>query len=837
MPPPDSAPPNDHFRRARAKTNSPNARNEAGVTPSTRRPYREFGAWLRSRRLARRWTQDELARRLDYDVTYVRKIEWGERRPSDALRVRLAQVLAVPVSSLPPSEPVRPPARLPDATGPLIGRADDLAAVTKMFHRGGRLVTILGSPGIGKTRLAVTLAAGFDDALAGGAVFVPLVDVPAASGVGGAIAQALGVAPAADGIGGDPQPLVDALRGQDALLVLDNFEHVIDAAPLVDELLTRVPTLRVLVTSRHPLELRRESQYSLPPLRVPDGPEDGPDRLATVDSVALFVARAERVRPDFVLDDENAVAVAEVCRRLQGIPLALELAAGTARFLTPAALLTQLGEGLDLPVDGPRDAPAHQRTLRAAIGWSFDLLSDTERVVIRRLAVFAGGCTLEAAAEVCWLPGEQRMEPRKTLLALAAKSMLEPVDDRPGSGRLVLLESVRAFALERLAEAGEVEELHRRHAAWFLSLAQAQEQQLTGAGQTCALAVLEVEHANLTAALRWCLEHDPAAALRLCARLWRFWWMRGHLSDGRRWLEAALALPADDAAVHALALTGAGVLARAQAAYDHAVDLLERAAQVSRAAGDRRGLALALLNLGNVSLDRGAPERARALFEEARLLYAAAGDRRGVAHSLNGQGIACLAGGDLNACATLFEEAAAIFRELHDDWSLAMAVANLGWIAHKQARTQVARRLYEKTLAMNRALGDDRAVATTLLNLGITTGDAGDVAGLFAEALLTFFRLGEHRGIAECLEALASTHPAHDATGAATMLGAADAIRRRIGVPPAPEEERALAGRIEALRAAADPGAFEAAWEEGRLLELEEVVTIALADRDGAAAL
>lgn len=799
------------------------------MTPSSRRPYREFGAWLRSRRLARRWTQDELAHRLDYDVTYVRKIEWGERRPSDALRIRLAETLGVPGSSLPPSLPVRPPTRLPEAPDPLIGRTDDLAAVAVLFEGGSRLVTLLGTAGIGKTRLALALAARFDGELPGGAAFVPLVDVPAASGVARAVAQSLG-APLT-GSGDELQRLVDALRGQETLLVLDNFEHVVEAAPLVEELLASVPTLRVLVTSRHVLDLRRETQYPLPPLRVPDGPDDVPDRLARVDAVALFVARAVRVRPDFVLSEENAPAVAEICRRLHGIPLAIELAAGTARFLAPEALLTQLGEGLDLPVDAPRDAPPHQRTLRAALGWSFDLLSEAEGVLIRRLAVFVGGCTVEAVTGVCTLPGEPGADVRRTLFALAAKSMVEPVADRPGGTRFVLLESVRTLALERLVAAGELEQVQGRHAAWMAALADTQEPRLTGSAQGDALSILGAEHANLTAALRWSLVHDPPTATRMCARLWRFWLIRGHLTEGRQWIDAALALPQPDPAVHALALTGAGVLARTQGEYDRAVDLLEQAAALSRSVDDRRGLALSLINLGNVTLDRGGCERASVLFEEARSLYTAAGNRRGVGHSLNSLGTVRLYEGDLDASAALFEQAASIFRGLDDNWSLAMVVANLGWTAHKQGRTEVARRMYEKALAMYAGLGDDRAVATMLLNLGIAGAapDGDEVAGMFGEALLTFVRLGERRSVAECLEALAGVRAGRDAMRATVLLGAAGALRQRIGVAPSPDDEAVHLALLDRTRRQLGEPSFDAAWQEGRLMGWDELVAAALA--------
>ncbi len=802
------------------------------MTGLARRPYRDFGLWLRSRRLARRWTQDELAHLLDYDVTYVRKIEWGERRPSDALRVRLAQVLAVPVSSLPPSLPATPPNRLPDPPGPLVGRAEEMRAVLDLFEGGARLVTLLGAPGIGKTRLALALAAVFDEQLPGGARFVPLTGVTDAGGVARAVAEAIGVALAP----GDHEAerLVDALRAQDVLLVLDNFEQVVHAAPLVGRMLCEVPSLRILVTSRQALQLASETQYGLPPLTTPDRPDDPPDRLAAVAAVALFIARARKVRPDFVLGRENAVAVAEICARVQGIPLAIELAAGATRFLTPAALLAQMGRGLDLPVSGPRDAPDHHRTLRAAISWSFELLDRDEQILMSRLAVFAGGFTIEAVTAVCRLPQDHHLHPSAGVLALASKSLLEPVGGEcPTDARFMALEAVREFALERLRASGDLQELEGRHAAWFLQLVEANEHRLTGFEQANALALLELEHSNLRAAIGWALEHDPAIAIRLCAALWRFWWIRGHLAEGRQWLDAALASPVNDVAARALALTGAGVLARTQGAYGAAEDLLEQGAELSRSIGDDRGLALSLINLGILAADRAAHGRAFAMFERSRALYEAVGDLRGIGHSLNCLGTLRLGQGDLETSVALCEEALSIFREVRDDWSVAMVLANLGWAAHKQGRCAVARSLYEKGLAVYRALGDDRGVANMLVNLGMivdvsSASDGG--AGLFEEALLIFSRLGERRGVCECLEALAAARSASDANGAAVLLGAASALRQGIGVPMWPDDQARQDHVVEGVRAELGDTAFDVAWLTGRMMQIDEVTLVALSE-------
>lgn len=796
------------------------------MTPLVR-PCREFGSWLRSRRLARRWTQEELARRLDYGVTYVRKIEWGERPPSEAFRVRVAQVLGLPVSGLPPSLPSAPLPSLPDASGALIGRSGQVEAVLALFERGERLVTIVGAPGIGKTRLAVAVATHLDGRLPGGARFVSLLDLADGDSIALPVARALGVAVAAGA--GAIGRLVDALAAQEVLLVLDNFDHVLAGADLVGELLARVPTLRALATSRQPLGLRSETLYALPPLALPPRSSGTPEELASVESVALFVASARKVQPDFALTRTNVDAIAQICSRLQGIPLAIELAAGATRLLGPHALLSQMGHGLELPVTGPRDAPDHHRTLRAAIDWSVARLSAPAKTLLGRLAVFAGGCTISAAEAVCRLPGEHALDPRGGMVELAAKSLLEPVPSATGEARFVALESVRQLSLELLSASGDADRFLRRHAEWVLELAEGQDNRLTGAGQAQALTSLGLEHANLRAALGWSVAQEPVLATRLCGALWRYWWMRGHLDEGRRWLRLALAGPQPDVAAHARAMTGAGILARAQGAYAAAGESLERATDLWSSIGDEGGLALSTINLGILAADQADYQRASVLFLESRRLSRSVGDLRGVGHSLNCLGSVRLGQGDLDASTALFEESLSIFRDLNDDWSAAMVLANLGWVAHKQGRTPVARLLYEKAMAMYRALGDDRGVASMLLNLGIAGGeDASKVIGLFEEALLIFSRLGERRSVAECLDSLAVARVAVGPATAAVLLAASDTLMCGIGAARWPDQQTVQDRTREAVRSTLGEEAFELAWEDGRRMRLEEVIALGL---------
>ena len=799
-----------------------------------RRPYREFGSWLRTRRLARRWTQEELAGLLAYDVTYVRKIEWGERRPSEPFRVRLAQALGLPLSGLPPSSPVARP-RIPSPATPLIGRAKEAEIVAELLQGGGaRLVTLLGAPGIGKTRLAIEVASRLDDKLPGRVCFVSLLSVTDPGGVADAIAGALGIPVPAGSA--SVEPLVDGLRAQEALLVLDNFEHLAPAASLVGQLLSNVPSLRVLATSREALGLVAETQYWMPPLALPDRDSRLPaGELARVPAIALFVARARSVRPDFELTEETAPAVAEICARLGGVPLAIELAAGASRLLPPKTLLDRLGHGLDLPVSGSKDAPQHHRTLRAAIGWSYQLLNPWDRTLLARLGVFVGGCTLEAAVAVCDMPDEPSSDPAAGLLSLVGKSLLDPMPEAPGGPRFVALEAVREFALEQLCLRDEVERCKSRHAAYFVELAEAGERRLTGAEQAEWLRVLEAEHGNLQAALRWSLESDPDLAIRLAGALWRFWWIRGHLGEGRHWLEAVLARGRRGTVEEVRAVNGAGVLARTQGAYGAAQRLLEEGASLARAIGDDEGLALSLINLGIVAENQADYERAAALFEESRCIYAVVGDQRGVGHALNDLGLVHLAQGVLDAAASSFHDSLAIFREVSDEWSIAMVSTNLGWVAHKQGRNALARSLYEQNLGVYRALGDERGLANTMSNLSVVAldeGDPGTAAGLLEEALLTFRRLGDRQGVAECLGHFAVVKAtAGDERLAARLFGTTDALRESMGAPLGPSERGGLDRVVGTVRSQLGPDAFCAEWDHGRLLSLDEAIAIVLTRR------
>ena len=430
------------------------------------------------------------------------------------------------------------------------------------------------------------------------------------------------------------KPLVESLaghlRGRSLLLVLDNFEQVLAAAPLLAELLTACPGLKVLVTSRAALHLSGEHEFPVPPLELPD-PKHLPDleTLSQYEAVTLFIQRARAARPDFQVTNASAPAVAELCARLDGLPLAIELAAARVKLLSPQALLARLGRRLNLLTGGARDLPARQQTLRSAIDWSYELLEPDEQAMFARLAVFVGGCTLEAVEAVCHPGVDRPLEVLDGLALLVDRSLLRQVEGTEGEPRFGMLETIREYAAERFEESGDAETWRQRHAGYYLALAEQAAPELLGPQQGTWLERLEREHDNLRAALGWALEHGGATlGLRLAVALGHFWAVRGHLSEGQAWLERALSRWSEaPAPARAGALSAAGHLAYIKGEYERAATLHEESLSVQRALGDQRGVALSLHNLGRVAHYSGDFERAAALYDESLAIRASIGGR------------------------------------------------------------------------------------------------------------------------------------------------------------------------------------------------------------------
>jgi non-specific serine/threonine protein kinase len=704
---------------------------------------------------------------------------------------------------------------------PLIGRERDLARLRARFEDPGvRLVTVTGPGGVGKTRLALQVANELGPAFPAGVHLVPLAPVGAPALVVPAIGRALGLR--GTGTRAVAQRLAAALRDGRRLLVLDNFEHLLPAAPVVADLLAACPRLAVLVTSRARLHLHGEHDFVVPPLPVPDPPARGrASSLADVarsEAVRLFVERARAADPDVALTAHNAPALAEVCRRLDGLPLALELAAARVRVLPPEALLARLEPRLPLLTGGPQDAPARQRTLRATLEWSHDLLEPAERALFRRLAVFAGGWTLAAAEAVCGAAGPLAAGPPvaellDALAALADRSLVSVAPRAGGAPRFAMLETVGEFARDRLLESGETAALRRRHADHFVALAEAAAAGWRGPQQAAWLARLDEEHENLEAALAWAADAGEAAlGLRLAAALGPVWQVQGFSDQDRQRVEALLAHPASQpdagdgaAARRARALAAAGVLALRQGDVAGAEARLAAALELHRAAGDRRGEAATLGELGVLAYERGDVARAAALHEQALALQRGR-DPGGEADSLGHLAIVAANRGDLPRAAALYEASLALHRRLGDPRGSASALAGLGRLAYDTGDYARAQALYEESLAHRRAVHERRGIAHATGDLGSVAAARGDAAraeALFEECAARYRELGDVRGeawVLNILGDLAGRRGDHAAADALLRRGLA--VHRGIGNAAGVAEALTLAG-FDACRAGA----------------------------------
>jgi len=642
--------------------------------------------------------------------------------------------------------------------------------------------------------------------------------------------------------------------------VLDNLEQVVAAAPLLAALVAACPHLTVLVTSRVPLRVQGEQEFPLPPLAVPALGRGEPDlEVGQVAAVRLFVARARAIKPDFALTRENAPVVAALCRRLDGLPLALELAAGRIRVLPPAALLARLEQRLGVLTGGTRDRPARQQTMRAAIAWSYDLLEGREQALFRRLAVFAGGFSLEAVeavldvealGETASAPEDGPTAPDEALDGVSALGMLDGVsalveqsllrqgDTPEGQPRFWMLETIHEYAGEKLVECGETAALRRCHAAYFLALVEEVAPALTGAGQAAGMARLGEEHDNLRAALRWALERDEVEmGLRIAGAVWRFWYNRAELTEGRSWLERLLARDEDlgcgtASSVRARALHGAGVLAYSQNDYERAMALYTESRKLYEGLGRPPGLALVLNSLGNVARDRGDFGRAAALFVESLKLQRVQGDAWGTALALNNLGVVTEEQGDYGRAMTLYEESLALRRGLADQRGIADLLNNLGNVARMTGDHGRAAALLAESLALRRELGNAWGIAMALTNLGEVARDQGDyerAEGLYRESLALLRDVGDKVVIAACLEGMAAAASARRRLERVTRLSAAAAtLRGAIGAPLPPAEQTLYDHTVADARAALGAIPFVEAWAAGRALSLEQAMAEAL---------
>jgi predicted ATPase/DNA-binding NarL/FixJ family response regulator len=697
-----------------------------------------------------------------------------------------------------------------------------------------RLLTLTGPGGVGKTRLALQLASALAPAFADGVAVVELARLADPALLLSALAQALGVPEAM----GEPlgETLAAALRPRQLLLLLDNFEQLLDAAAQLTALLAAAPHLQLLVTSRTRLQVYGEQVFPVEPLPLPDTQQ--PPALAQLGesaAVQLFVARAQAVDPSFSLSEANAQIVATICRQLDGLPLALELAAARVKLLPPAALLARLDQRLALLSGGARDHPLRHQTLRAAIGWSYELLAPAEQRLFRGLGVFVGGATLEAVAAVCVADGEQETDLLARLGALLDHSLVRQLPQADGMPRILLLETIREYALEQLAARGEEAPLRQRHAAYYLALAEQAEPQLNRAEQQTWLARLEAEHENLRASNDWFAREVDGLAdqARLIFACYGFWNLKGYWREGRAQAEALLARPEASAPsrVRAIGLLTRGGFACFQGDFGVARDSEEESIAIFRALGDRQGLGWALFALGMALAYQGEPALAYSPLDESAAIFRQLQDPFPLAWVVHLTAVLARQQGGYDKAQARFEMCLQMFQQLGNRWGIAYTLYEMARLAREQGDYPRARALAEESLALARALGVRRLFPLVLLTLGwieLQLDGSQPTAARFVESLALFQEIGDRLDMVECLEGIASAAGAHgQAVLAARLLGAAAAQREALGAPVAAINRSAHEYTLATVHSQLDAAQFSAVWETGRALHFDDAVALA----------
>ncbi len=724
-------------------------------------------------------------------------LDMGEHRLKDLTRPEHIFQLVVPdlPSEFPPLKTLdNRPNNLPRQSTSLIGRETEIEAACALFRRSDvTLATLTGPGGTGKTRLALQAGAELLEEFKDGVWFVGLAALVDPALVITTIAQTLGVKEAAG------QPLIETLKGylhdKQMILLLDNFEQVKEAAPQVDALLKAAPSLKAMVTSRLPLKIYGEKEYPVPPLALPDHQHLPPiERLTQYEAVRLFIERARDVKPDFEVTNDNAPAVAEICVRLDGLPLAIELAAARTRLFAPGALLTRLSSRLKMLTGGAGNLPARQQTLRNTIEWSYDLLTEGEKQLFRRMAVFQGGRTLEGLEAVCdsealQVEGRLEMDVLEGVESLVSKSLLQQREGSEGSNgepRFWILETIHEYAREKLQEGGEAEPLEREHALYFMRLAEEAEPHLRGEKQVEWLSRLEDEYDNIRAALWWSREQrdqgDADAAeigLRIAGAILRFWYVRGYFSEGREQFERALSSRGTSGAEGAISQVDVGVGGAARAK--------------------------ALNGAGVLACAQGDYAAARSLYEESLAIRRELEDKRGIAYSLNNLGIVALEQGDYAAARSLQEESLAIRRELGDKRGIAESLNNLGIVVAEQGDYPAARSLQEESLAIKRELGDKQGITSSLASLGRVVARAAGTVGM---------------GQPQLKQAVLER--------AATLFGAVEGILEAMSGVLYSVDRHPYERNVAAVRSALGEEAFGKAWAEGRAMSMEQAIEYAL---------
>jgi predicted ATPase/DNA-binding XRE family transcriptional regulator len=857
-----------------------------------------FGQWLQQQRQALDLTRDEFGQQIGCAAATIAKIETGSRRPSKYLAARIAQCLAISTeqqtaflqfargnsSTFPEAGPdmvEQAPDRatpqlhnLPPLLTSFVGRTQETNALRALLGRSDvRLITLTGPGGIGKTRLALHVVVQLDTPPAHGIFFVDLAPLRAFELVATVIMRSLDI---------QAQPgqslaaaLAAFLHDKQLLLVLDNFEHVAQAAPLLAELLEHAPGLKILATSRMALHILGEHEFAVPALVLPASHTPPTQALLAVSSaVALFVERARAITANLSLTDEHMGAIADICIQLEGIPLAIELAAARVQLLSPIAIRARLGSRMTLLSGGLRYAPERHQSLRAVVAWSYDLLDPDAQLLFARLGVLVGKYLIDAAEAIGTIPDDRPIDVLNSLTLLLDHNLLQRGVGANGEPEFMMLEVLREHALERLAEHGETEALRQHHAQYYLAFAEVATTGVPGPQQKVWLDRLEWHHSNLRAALHWSFDqHQDELAARLCIALWRFWMAHGHTYEGRRWLDACLTRRASlPAMLCADILYAAAALAAMQAEYPRVIELSEESLSLARAAADKERIARTLGLIGLIATYQGNHTRAAALTEEALILRREIGDKSGIADELNRLGVLAQLRGQYEQAEAIYTEALTLFREIKDAWGSAMVLNNQGETMRIQGKFTEAKRALQEGLSLQRDIGEKRGISISLgnlshialyqrdyeqvkflceecLTLSQEMGSKSEIAGTFnilgyaalyqkdlassiswfAQSLDLQQESGYQEGRIWSLEGIAgAAAEAGQLACAVRLWAAADALRASMGIPMAAADRDEYEQRIRAARASLDAATWAALWADGQALTLDQAITYAL---------